>query len=123
MPTDKLYEAADNLGKDGKPLVDYEKKNDKIIRKDQFKTNEITNEEAESERKYQQSKVDRNNEAAKNNPALKNLVDFANHNIGRNSGLNSLDKTVKKAKGGKVSSASKRADGCCVKGKTKGRMV
>ena len=26
-------------------------------------------------------------------------------------------------KGGKVSSASKRADGCCVKGKTKGRMV
>ena len=26
-------------------------------------------------------------------------------------------------KGGKVSSASKRADGCCVRGKTKGRMV
>lgn len=25
--------------------------------------------------------------------------------------------------GGKVSSASKRADGCCVRGKTKGRMV
>lgn len=25
--------------------------------------------------------------------------------------------------GGSVSSASKRADGCCVKGKTKGRMV
>jgi len=32
--------------------------------------------------------------------------------------------TVKKmAKGGKVSSASSRADGCCSKGKTKGRMV
>jgi hypothetical protein len=33
--------------------------------------------------------------------------------------------TVKKAfkSGGKVGSASKRADGCCVKGKTKGRMV
>lgn len=31
---------------------------------------------------------------------------------------------VKKAKGGTVkSSASKRADGCAVKGKTKGRMV
>jgi len=30
---------------------------------------------------------------------------------------------VKKAKGGVVSSASKRADGCAVKGKTKGRMV
>ena len=27
------------------------------------------------------------------------------------------------AKGGKVGSASKRADGCCVKGKTKGKMV
>jgi hypothetical protein len=26
-------------------------------------------------------------------------------------------------KGGSVSSASKRADGCCVKGKTRGRMV
>ena len=26
-------------------------------------------------------------------------------------------------KGGKVSSASSRADGCCVKGKTKGRVV
>ena len=29
----------------------------------------------------------------------------------------------KYAKGGKVSSASKRGDGCCIKGKTKGRMV
>lgn len=27
------------------------------------------------------------------------------------------------AKGGKVSSASSRADGCCVKGKTKGTMI
>ena len=32
-------------------------------------------------------------------------------------------KTKKYAKGGAVSSASKRADGCAVKGKTKGRMV
>jgi hypothetical protein len=30
---------------------------------------------------------------------------------------------VKKAKGGMVSSASKRADGCAVKGKTRGRIV
>lgn len=30
---------------------------------------------------------------------------------------------VRKAKGGSVSSASKRADGCAVKGKTKGRFV
>jgi hypothetical protein len=34
-----------------------------------------------------------------------------------------LTKPVKKAKGGKVGSASKRGDGCAVKGKTKGRMV
>ena len=33
------------------------------------------------------------------------------------------DLGIKKAKGGMVSSASKRADGCCVKGKTKGKMV
>ena len=32
-------------------------------------------------------------------------------------------KTVKKAKGGTVSSASKRADGCAVRGKTKCKMV
>jgi hypothetical protein len=32
-------------------------------------------------------------------------------------------KPLNKAKGGKVSSASKRADGCCVKGKTKGKML
>jgi hypothetical protein len=30
---------------------------------------------------------------------------------------------VKKAKGGMVSSASKRADGCAVKGKTRGKIV
>ena len=32
-------------------------------------------------------------------------------------------KTIKKAKGGMVGSASKRADGCAVRGKTKGRIV
>ena len=32
-------------------------------------------------------------------------------------------KLPKMAKGGSVSSASKRADGCAVKGKTKGRKV
>jgi hypothetical protein len=34
-----------------------------------------------------------------------------------------MKKPVKKAKGGKVSSASSRADGCAVKGKTKGRYL
>jgi len=33
------------------------------------------------------------------------------------------DMAVKKAKGGMISSASKRADGCCVKGKTRGKIV
>jgi hypothetical protein len=37
------------------------------------------------------------------------------------SGMKGLDKPFKA--GGMVSSASKRADGCCIKGKTKGRMV
>jgi hypothetical protein len=32
-------------------------------------------------------------------------------------------KAKKMAKGGSVSSASKRADGCAIKGKTKGRFV
>lgn len=32
-------------------------------------------------------------------------------------------KTVSKAKGGKVSSASKRGDGCAQRGRTKGKMV
>jgi hypothetical protein len=32
-------------------------------------------------------------------------------------------KPVEKAKGGMVSSASRRGDGCAIKGKTKGRMV
>jgi hypothetical protein len=37
--------------------------------------------------------------------------------------LSNRDLTRAYKSGGKVSSASKRADGCCVKGKTKGRMV
>jgi hypothetical protein len=37
------------------------------------------------------------------------------------SGMKGLDKPFKK--GGVVSSASKRADGCAVKGKTRGKMV
>jgi hypothetical protein len=34
-----------------------------------------------------------------------------------------INKMKSMKKGGSVSSASKRADGCCVKGKTKGRML
>jgi hypothetical protein len=38
-------------------------------------------------------------------------------------GMRKGGKVKKMAKGGKVSSASKRADGCATKGKTKGRFV
>jgi hypothetical protein len=34
-----------------------------------------------------------------------------------------IKEPVKKAKGGMISSASKRGDGCAIKGKTRGRMV
>ena len=37
--------------------------------------------------------------------------------------LKSLQNPRAMKKGGKISSASKRADGCCTKGKTKGKMV
>jgi hypothetical protein len=37
--------------------------------------------------------------------------------------LSSRDLTKNFKAGGKVSSASSRADGCAIKGKTKGRMV
>jgi hypothetical protein len=37
--------------------------------------------------------------------------------------VDTMGNTTGMKKGGKVSSASKRADGCCVKGKTKGKMV
>jgi hypothetical protein len=46
---------------------------------------------------------------------------------GGGGGASGIPKTGKKPydfkKGGAVSSASKRADGCCIKGKTKGRRV
>lgn len=37
--------------------------------------------------------------------------------------LDMPDEPVKMKKGGSVSSASKRADGCAVKGKTKGKII
>ena len=41
----------------------------------------------------------------------------------RDAKSSSSEKVINKAKGGKVGSASKRADGCATKGKTKGRFV
>ena len=48
---------------------------------------------------------------------------FRNYRAARVGKALSKVKTVSIKKGGKVSSASSRADGCCSKGKTKGTMV
>jgi hypothetical protein len=41
------------------------------------------------------------------------------------SGIQKMNKDIKRnyKSGGKISSASKRADGCCIKGKTKGKII
>ena len=49
--------------------------------------------------------------------------DAATSSSGSSGAPSELDSMFKKAKGGKVSSASSRADGCATKGKTKGRFV
>ena len=64
---------------------------------------------------------------------LANPVEVANEALGgetreeskkrREEAKKPAPEPVKKAKGGKVSSASKRADGCAVKGKTRGKIV
>jgi hypothetical protein len=48
---------------------------------------------------------------------------MANKPAGMKKGGVVKKKTKKMASGGKVSSASKRADGCAIKGKTRGKMV
>jgi hypothetical protein len=69
----------------------------------------------EKERAAAQAKLDIRDQKAKDK--AKALMDFG---LGI---LKDVKEPVKKAKGGYVSSASKRADGCAVRGKTKGRMV
>jgi hypothetical protein len=56
---------------------------------------------------------------------MKEILDKPKGGGGGGSGIPKVGpkKPTEMKKGGKVSSASKRADGCCVKGKTKGRMV
>jgi hypothetical protein len=59
-------------------------------------------------------------ERMKNNPMEKKFQKM----MGNEPKEEEKEAPVKKmAKGGMVSSASKRADGCAIKGKTKGRMV
>jgi hypothetical protein len=69
----------------------------------------------EKERAAAQAKLDARDQKAKDK--AKALMDFG---LGI---LKDVKEPVKKAKGGMISSASKRADGCAVRGKTRGRMV
>ena len=52
--------------------------------------------------------------AMQNNPRMAGNIGALGAGLGKRMGMK---------KGGKVSSASKRADGCAVRGKTKGKMV
>lgn len=57
-------------------------------------------------------------------PAPKSDLEKAAEELQKDLGKDVVVKPAPKmAKGGKVSSASKRADGCAVRGKTKGRML
>lgn len=57
-------------------------------------------------------------------PAPKSEAEKAAEELQKDLGKDVIVKPASKmAKGGKVSSASKRADGCAIRGKTKGRMV
>ena len=70
----------------------------------------------EKEQAAAQAKLDAQDQKAKDK--AKALMDFAGSIFSKKD-----ENPVKKAKGGSVSSASKRADGCAQRGKTKGRMV
>ena len=95
----------------------------------------ISRKEVDTELERNADKVERNTKTAKKNPELKDISDFANE------GVTEQIRQLRKArqanigggrgevnpegmkKGGRVSSASSRADGCCIKGKTKGRYL
>lgn len=71
----------------------------------------------EKEQATAQAKLDARDQKAKDK--AKALMDFGAGLLGRKKD----EEPVKKAKGGMISSASKRADGCAVKGKTRGKIV
>ena len=95
----------------------------------------ISRQEVDAELERNAGKVKSNTETAKKNPGLKNISDFANE------GITEQIRQLRKArqanigggrgevnpegmkKGGKVSSASSRADGIAQRGKTKGRYL
>jgi len=95
----------------------------------------ISRQEVDTELERNADKVKSNTETTKKNPGLKDISDFANE------GITEQVRQLRKArqanigggrgevnpegmkKGGKVSSASKRADGIAQRGKTKGRYL
>ena len=95
----------------------------------------ISRQEVDTELERNADKVKNNTETTKKNSELKDISDFANE------GITEQVRQLRKArqanvgggrgevnpegmkKGGKVSNASSRADGCCVKGKTKGKYL
>jgi hypothetical protein len=62
-------------------------------------------------------------EAEDREPEMSGRMSFRGSDYGREYGGRTGRTSDDYKKGGKVSSASSRADGCCVKGKTKGRMA
>ena len=79
--------------------------------------NKLMDREQEREREAFMEGRRAENEAPKK--AVKDIYDRVRGMFG----VNGDKKPAKKAKGGKVGSASKRADGCAQRGKTKGRMI
>jgi hypothetical protein len=71
----------------------------------------------EKERAAAQAKLDMRDQKAKDK--AKALMEFGAGLLGRKKD----EEPVKKAKGGMVGSASKRADGCAQRGKTRGKIV
>jgi hypothetical protein len=76
--------------------------------------NKLLDREQEKERQAAEARDKAENQAPKK--AVKDLYNKVRDMFG-------VKKENKKAKGGKVGSASKRGDGCATKGKTKGRFV
>ena len=94
----------------------------------------ISRQEVDTELERNADKVKSNTETTKKNPELKDISDFANEGIteqirqlrkARQANIGGGRGEIKPEsmkKGGKVSSASARADGIAKRGKTKGRM-
>jgi hypothetical protein len=70
-----------------------------------------------------EGQVSKSERTSKRDEDKKRLKDKMGKDEPTGSGKESLSKERNYKKGGMVSSASKRADGCAVRGKTKGRMV